>query len=111
MQDIDEITVFLALACGQNAVALYHREAEKYGPLPLLNRVTERAPTQSLWMVSVTWRGGFNRRPFLLENVFRTEGEARTEAERLALNPERLNDYGPVAVRRFEIAETVTCNV
>lgn len=67
------------------------------------NRVTEKPTGAEIWLVTVNWRGGHDRRVITLENQFTTEAEAEAEAEvlRLAENEANYSDYGDPRVRKY----------
>lgn len=47
------------------------------------NMVTERGPVsgKTLWLVSTEWRGGDDKRRFMLHNVYDDERQAKAEWE------------------------------
>lgn len=73
--------------------------------LTLSNRVTEKAWSgDRLWLVSAEWRGGHDKRPFKLENIYRDEASAKAAYDYLTTENHNANlgrsaDYDSKFVR------------
>lgn len=62
--------------------------------MTIYNHVTERGRhTGSLWLVEATWRGGHDKRPFVLTNGYASAKDAQDAFQRLLSNPHGYSDF------------------